>query len=331
MVQCAEEGGWEDHPTHPQYPFYQTARSTRSTPRPQVPQATPIKYRSRSLRRHMPIRRAPAALLLLAILAAPTTAVDVHIPEHVAGNNVPVQVEAIAPGDTIAFYLNGNARTLQGQGTTRTDTLENLEPGRHTWVLTITRGNNITTHSGEIYVEHLLGPMHAAVQELHAAIATANLNAAQAANAVATARGDANTTLASLDTLLNTLARQLEALNTTNHHRLASLEERQNTTQTTLSGLQGLSTKTTEDLDTLHVLQDTGTTAAQRAGTWSAVGATVAIVGALTLLAATTILWLHARTRHREAMALLLAFAAKNGITPDSEEFRAALAALDTQ
>ena len=277
--------------------------------------------------------RLPQAILVaIILLAGPVTAaVEVHAAPQVTGNQVFISVTGVLASDAVTLTVDTGSPAITSPTGATTRMLESpaLGKGWHTWVVVVTpTGGSATNYPGAVYVENSIGPLAISVDAQKSLLQSAFIKLDETATAIASLKGTNNSTINSLDALLDRLKIELAQLNATNQEQLAALALQQGESETKLTSLEGTSAATSLGVAELQGSQTEVASAANRAGTWGAIAGIAALAGAFLMLLASGFLWYQASSRHKEAMALLLAFAAKNGITHDSQELQIAFDAL---
>jgi hypothetical protein len=255
------------------------------------------------------------AVLALSALAMPVgAAVTSYVPGMVMGRTVPAFVSGADEGSVVTLSLGPLSAERESAGEDLTVEVAGVAPGLHAWDLSITEDGVTTTTHGHVLVDDRLDVVQAALLAL---------------------RGD--------DRALSALANLTSAL----EQAQDELRAGQNSTEERVAGLpEDVADNVTAAIEAFAVQLSNGTLlgavatppAAPPAETapaaapaaplalWSAVAA-----AALALAAAVGVAlgWLQGRRHRRETMVLLLALAARSGITPQSQEFQLALQALE--
>ncbi|MHB1261868.1 MAG: hypothetical protein ACYC2H_09160 [Thermoplasmatota archaeon] len=258
------------------------------------------------------------ALILLALstLAMPVGAVTTsYVPGMVLGGTVPAFVSGAPEGAIVSLSLGTSSAERESTGEDLTVEVAGVLPGLYAWELGITEDGVTTTTYGHVLVDDRLDVVQAALLAL---------------------RSD--------EGALSALANLTTALAEMQHELL----DGQNRTDAQVAGLpDDVALNVTSALEEFAQQLSNGSFlgAADPPATPAAVAAPVeqpapavplalwpvAVAAGLALaaVAAVATSWLQGRRHRRETMVLLLALAARSGITPQSQEFQLALQALE--
>jgi hypothetical protein len=267
---------------------------------------------------------ASLALLLLLLPAPAHAATSSYVPGLVLDGTVPAYVTGTVAGAEVKLTIGDASATKVAASTSATVAVTGLKEGLHEWTLSILASNVTTTTRGFVLVDTRL-------QDIDAALALDRADPRSAS-----AIGNLTKALQALEARLQAGQRLFQANVTARLARLPAQAAENVTVFVEANATAAGQTRLTlanpalrEDMQRIQAATSQTQAVARDArslGLWT-IGAALAL--ALALLPLNVVLVLQARKSRREALVFLLVLAARAGITPDSPEFRQALAAFD--